>query len=257
MGESVPPSETALDRRLIQFNHLPKRLRAVGADKVFRFENWRERRDSDYFGSAARAAFNAASAPAEMPVPPASRYFQPSLIRFSTSLAFTRIPHGTLCARHDFKQACNAASRSGDFMDILQTFDRFDHDDGQQVALGVERPQIGALLVFSRIDAPEPKGVAWAIAAESGGLHVLRAFELRIAHVANHVERLFLGIDSVGDVAHNADIQRLLHHPDLLLPSVGREASDRSDARLGVAFTENRRLVDHSDQEVSERLEIH
>src|SRR5580692_11615074 len=117
MGESVPPSETALDRRLIQFNHLPKRLRAVGADKVFRFENWRERRDSDYFGSAARAAFNAASAPAEMPVPPTSRYFQPSLIRFSTSLAFTRIPHGTLCARHDFKQACNAASRSGEFMD--------------------------------------------------------------------------------------------------------------------------------------------
>src|ERR1700676_5774362 len=81
------------------------------------FENRREKVTRDYFASADRAAFNAASAPAEMPVPPTSRYFQPSLIRFSTSLAFTRIPHGTLCARHAFRQACKAASRSGEFMD--------------------------------------------------------------------------------------------------------------------------------------------
>ena len=36
----------------------------------------------------------------------------------------------------------NALNR-GDFFDVLQAFRRFDHGDGQKIALGIQRPEVG------------------------------------------------------------------------------------------------------------------
>ena len=40
------------------------------------------------------------------------------------------------------------ARRRCDRIEILQALHRFDHDDGQQVAVGIERPQVGVPIVF-------------------------------------------------------------------------------------------------------------
>src|SRR2546430_6872414 len=47
--------------------------------------------------------------------------------------------------------------RRCDGIEILQALHRFDHENRNQVALGIKRPQVGVPIVFIAADSPDPR----------------------------------------------------------------------------------------------------
>ena len=74
----------------------------------------------------------------------------------------------------------------GNLVHVGEPFYRFNHHRRQQIALGVERPQIGmaAFMLFRR-QAPQPGCVAWTGAANAPWLRIVRIAPGRIPHVAD------------------------------------------------------------------------
>ena len=114
--------------------------------------------------------------------------FHPSLTRFATSFAavggdgardLVRLagPQDLLKRGFELRRALTDAHRTaqvaaragkqradaghgGDLVEVLQAFHRFDHHRRQQVAVRIERPQVGVPLVFLAADPPDPGRVA-------------------------------------------------------------------------------------------------
>jgi hypothetical protein len=91
-------------------------------------------------------------------------------------------------------------------MEVLETFDRLDHDHRQQIAVGVERPDVRTPLVFGDADSPGVARRCRRVAANANGFPTRRAAQRWIPHRPYGGQRLILCVHAVEDHAHQSDV---------------------------------------------------
>ena len=147
------------------------------------------------------------------------------------------------------------ARRRCDGIEILQALHRFDHENRNQVAFGIERPQVGVPIVFIAADSPDPRGIGGSRTSRAVRLVVLGALQLRVPHAFDGNQRLFSRIDAIENDSMQPDVQCLFDNP-LRLVGLGRKARKQGDTRLQVALLENHGPIRHSHQKQVQRGEI-
>src|SRR5712671_381677 len=105
------------------------------------------------------------------------------------------------------------------------------HDHDEHLALRVERPGVGALVIGLLVDAPIARGVARRVAALAGRLVISRFARPRIAAGLDRVPRLLDSRDMRPDDAVDADVEHLLGDELVELAAIGRDADDRPARR--------------------------
>ena len=138
-------------------------------------------------------------------------------------------------ARHDD----DGADRGGeDVADILDRLGRFNHRDGEQLPVRIERPDVGLRVIFSGVgDAPQSGGPPGTPAPLAARLGLRRAPHGRVAHGADEPHGLLPGVDVRQEYAERAEVQHLLHGPLEVFVAVLRNAHERGEphAAAGVA----------------------
>ncbi len=105
-----------------------------------------------------------------------------------------------------------------------------DHQGAEDLALGVQRPDVGAVVVLLLREAPVLHSAAGGVAAHAEGLVQGVALTLRVAHRRDGVVGVLHRIDVRPNDAVNADIEHLLGDP-VRLTGIRRDADDRRHGR--------------------------
>ena len=124
------------------------------------------------------------------------------------------------------------------------------HED---LALRVERPDVGLLVVFLLAEAPVARRGGRAVAADAGGLVARRGLEPRIAAGADRVGGLLDRRDVREHDAVAAHVERLLGLPLRHLDAVDRDADHRRHGRRERAGLGDLRAVEHVLQAVAQQ----
>ena len=91
----------------------------------------------------------------------------------------------------------------------------------------IERPDVGARIIFLLGEAPVAHRRGRAVAADAGGLVERRRLEPRIAAGRDRVAGLVDGGDVRPQHAVDAEIERLLGEPLVVLAAIRRDAHHR------------------------------
>ena len=110
-----------------------------------------------------------------------------------------------------------------------------DNAHQQQVAVGVDGPDVGGVIVFGWRQAPVAGGDAIPPAALAGRLKVGGAGDLGIARRPHRRLRALHRVQVRQNQAVHAGVQSLLDDPLVLLAGVGRDADDRRRVGLQAA----------------------
>jgi len=105
------------------------------------------------------------------------------------------------------------------------------HDRDQHLALRVQRPDIGALVIFLLRQPPIARRGGGSVAALAGGLVIGRRARARIAAGGYCVQRLLDRADMRPDDAVDAMVEHLLGNPLAGLAAIGRNAHERRHRR--------------------------
>ena len=138
------------------------------------------------------------------------------------------------------------ARRREDLADILYGGRRFDHRDGNQLAVRVQRPQVGLGRVLVLRKAPVPDCSGRRPASES---HRDPQFGLgyplrRIPHRPHELQGLLGVLDAGDDDPHDADVEQLLHQVlVVLIRFVGDAHDGRAHRELGPVGLERRETL--------------
>ena len=119
--------------------------------------------------------------------------------------------------------------------DVAQIFYavRLFHDAHQQhIAVGVQRPQVGGIVILGGRQSPIARGDAIPPAALALRLEVRRPRHLRIARRHHRRLRVLNGVQMGQHQAVNPGVQRLFQHPLVAFAEVGRNPHERRRAGL-------------------------
>ena len=120
------------------------------------------------------------------------------------------------------------------FENVFQVLDALgvlDHQDDENLALGIERPDVGALVILLLGDAPVAHRRGRAVAADAGRLVERLVLQPRIAAGGDRVIGLLDIADMRPDDAVGAEIEHLLGLELRLLAAVRRNAHERRHGR--------------------------
>ena len=86
--------------------------------------------------------------------------------------------------RQDARQEQRAHARRGrDLVDVLQPFGGLDHDDRHQIAIRVQRPNVGTPVIFFQADAPNPQRVSGCVTARARRRLDRKSTRLNSSHI--------------------------------------------------------------------------
>ncbi len=126
----------------------------------------------------------------------------------------------------------------------------------QDLALGGERPDVGLAVVFLLGQAPVAHRGGRAVAADAGGLVERRGREARIAARRDRVAGLVDGGDVRPQHAVDAEVERLLGEPLIVLAAIGRDAHHRRHRRGERAALHERAAIEHVLHAVAQRPRV-
>ncbi len=138
----------------------------------------------------------------------------------------------------------------GDALGVL------DHQHHQNLAMGGERPDIGLAVVFLLGQAPVAHRGGRAVAADAGGLVERRRGEARIAARRHRVAGLVDGRDVRPQHAVDAEVERLLGEPLVVLAAIGRDAHHRRHRGGERGALHQRAAVEHVLHAVAQRPRV-
>ena len=140
-------------------------------------------------------------------------------------------------------------------VEVLDAAGVFDLQDAEDLALRVERPHVGLLVILLLADAPVARGRGRAVAADAGRLIERGILHARIAAGADRVGGFRHGRDVREHDAVAAHVERLLGLPLRHLDAVDRDAHHRRhrrhQARLG-----DLRAVEHVLQAIPQAAAV-
>ena len=169
---------------------------------------------------------------------PASLHVSRIRSRFACTFRVSRIalvPHGDRHIPRAGPDRANPLDFPQYILQVLHPVRLFHYPDEKHIAIRVQRPEVGGIVVFRRSQTPVARGntippTPFALRLEVGG-----AGNLGIAR-RNHCRLRVLHRVEVGQhQSVNAGVQRLLQYPLVLLAKVGRNPYKRS--RVGLQGT--------------------
>ena len=138
-------------------------------------------------------------------------------------------------------------------VEVLDAARVLDLQDAENLALRIERPDVGLLVIFLLGEAPVARRRGRAVAADAGRLVKRRVLEPRIAAGADRIGR-FLDRRNVREHdAVAAHVERLLGLPLRHLDAVDGDAGHRRHARHDRARFGDLRAVEHVLQAVAQQ----
>ena len=143
-----------------------------------------------------------------------------------------------------------------DGVEALDPLGVLHHQDHEDFAFGIERPHVGALVVFLLRDAPIAHCRARAVAADALRLVQRFVLQARIAAGGDRVVGLLHRGDVRPDDAIAAEVECLLGLELRLLGAVRGDAHDRSDRRRHRAGARDLPAVEHVLQAVAQRPDV-
>src|SRR6516165_2363411 len=145
------------------------------------------------------------------------------------------------------------------FQHLRQIVDRahlLTHDRDQYLALRVERPDIGAPVIFLLRQTPVARRSGRRIAALARRLEIGRRARARIAARGDRITRLFDGADMRPYDAVHALVQYLLRDPLADLAAIRRNAHKRSHCRRQRAGLDDLATIQHVLQTVAQCADV-
>src|SRR5215470_14006648 len=145
------------------------------------------------------------------------------------------------------------------FQHLRQIVDRahlLAHDRHQYLALRVERPDIGAPVIFLLRQTPVARRSGRCIATLARRLEIGRRMRARIAASGDRITRLFDGADMRPYDAVHPLVQYLLRDPLADLAAIGRNAHERSHCRRQRAGLDDLATIEHVLQAVAQCADV-
>ena len=130
------------------------------------------------------------------------------------------------------------------------------HQDHEDLALGIERPDVGAIVIILLAEPPVAHRLGRAVAAHAGGLVERRGLQARIAAGGDRVIGLVDGRDVRPHDAVDAEIERLLGLQLRLLGAIRRNPHHRRDAGRDRAGSGDLAAVEHVLQAIAQRPDV-
>src|SRR5581483_11118483 len=130
------------------------------------------------------------------------------------------------------------------------------HQYDQDLALWIDRPDVGALVVLLRADPPVARCHGRGIATLALRLVVGRVPGSRIAAGTDRVVSVLHGADVRPDHPVHARVEHLLGDPLVALAAIGRDAHQRGNGRRQGASVHELAAVQHVLQGIAQRADI-
>ena len=143
-----------------------------------------------------------------------------------------------------------------DILEVLDALGVLDHQDDENLALGIERPDVGAVVIVLLTDAPITHRRGRAVAADAGRLVQRLVLEPRIAAGGDRVIGLLDRADVRPDDAVGAEIENLLGLELGLLAAVRRDARERRHRRRDRTRFGDLAAVEHVLQTIAEGTDV-
>ena len=140
--------------------------------------------------------------------------------------------------------------------EVLDGADLLAHDGHEDLALGVERPDVGDAVVVLPPDAPVARRRDGRIASLAARLQVRAVRRARIAARGDGVARLLDGAHVRPDDAVDAEVQHLLGKPLVHLAAVRRDADERRDRRRQRSAVDDLLAVHQELEAVAQPLHV-